>query len=131
MQQDATLPVALPALFEASGDVPPWAAARIRQLGANLKNYKEFATRQCIATGVVTFQEGLVSAVELEIAADRDLTLSELVTAVDSGRLNANLSSALRLFVFDHYRTMIGAAAAQGSEVQRAAHSPSAQHKRG
>jgi len=66
-----------------------------------------------------------------EIAADRDLTLSELVTAVNSGRLNANLSSALRLFVFDHYRTMIVAEAGrQGSDVQRAAQSPPAQHKR-
>lgn len=78
----------------------------------------------------VSLEEAFWNALK-EIAADRDLTLSELVTAVDSGRLNANLSSALRLFVFDHYRTMIGAAAAQGSEVQRAAHSPSAQHKRG
>jgi predicted DNA-binding ribbon-helix-helix protein len=67
-----------------------------------------------------------------EIATDRDLTLSELVTVINSGRLNANLSSALRLFVFDHYRTTIGAAAgAHGSDVQRAAQSPPALYKRG
>jgi len=67
-----------------------------------------------------------------EIATDRDLTLTELVTAVDSGRLNANLSSALRLFVFDHYRTMIDATAGtHGADVQGTAQDPSAQHKRG
>jgi predicted DNA-binding ribbon-helix-helix protein len=67
-----------------------------------------------------------------EIATDRDLTLTELVTAVDSGRLNANLSSALRLFVFDHYRTMIDAAAGtQGTDAPGTGRDPSAQHKSG
>jgi predicted DNA-binding ribbon-helix-helix protein len=42
-----------------------------------------------------------------QIASDRNLTLSELVTAIDSERLNANLSSAIRLFVLDHYRAEI------------------------
>lgn len=66
-----------------------------------------------------------------EIAADRDLTLSELVTAINSERLNANLSSAVRLFVFDHYRAMIGAEAGrQSPDVLRAAQGPSPQHNR-
>ena len=42
-----------------------------------------------------------------EIAALRDLTLSELVGSIDTGRLNGNLSSTIRLFVLDHYRTSI------------------------
>ncbi len=42
-----------------------------------------------------------------EIASHRKLTLSEVVDAVDSGREHSNLSSALRLFVLDHYRAMI------------------------
>jgi predicted DNA-binding ribbon-helix-helix protein len=45
-----------------------------------------------------------------EIASDRQVTLSDLVSTIDSGRLNGNLSSALRLFVLDHYRTLINAA---------------------
>jgi predicted DNA-binding ribbon-helix-helix protein len=45
-----------------------------------------------------------------EIALDRDLTLSAMVATIDSGRANGNLSSAIRLFVLDHYRTMIGSA---------------------
>ena len=39
-----------------------------------------------------------------EIAAGRDMTLSELVAAIDSERRHGNLSSAIRLFVLDHYR---------------------------
>jgi predicted DNA-binding ribbon-helix-helix protein len=48
-----------------------------------------------------------------QIASDRHLSMSELVSVIDSGRLNANLSSAIRLFVLDHYRTMTEAAAGQ------------------
>ena len=55
-----------------------------------------------------------------EIAAARDLTLSDLIATIDSARGNAgNLSSAIRLFVLDHYRTMIGAAA-QGAPAKPA-----------
>lgn len=46
-----------------------------------------------------------------EIAWGRDRTLSQLVSAIDAERHTANLSSAIRLFVLDHYRTMIGSAA--------------------
>ncbi len=40
-----------------------------------------------------------------EVAASRSLTLSELVGTIDLNRKNANLSSTLRLFLLDHYRT--------------------------
>ena len=46
-----------------------------------------------------------------EIASGRDLTLSEMVSAIDTGRATGNLSSAIRLFVLDHYRTTIASAA--------------------
>ena len=39
-----------------------------------------------------------------EIARGRDLTLSEMVSAIDNERAQGNLSSALRLFVLDQYR---------------------------
>jgi predicted DNA-binding ribbon-helix-helix protein len=39
-----------------------------------------------------------------EIAVGRDTTLSDLVAAIDTGRPHGNLSSAIRLFVLDHYR---------------------------
>jgi predicted DNA-binding ribbon-helix-helix protein len=39
-----------------------------------------------------------------EIADDRDMTLSDLVSSIDTDRHQGNLSSAIRLFVLDHYR---------------------------
>ena len=43
-----------------------------------------------------------------DIAGNRDMTLSELVAAIDSERRHGNLSSAIRLFVLDHYRNLHG-----------------------
>jgi len=42
-----------------------------------------------------------------EIASGRNITLSDLVTAVDSERQQGNLSSAIRLFVLDFYRNQV------------------------
>ena len=39
-----------------------------------------------------------------EIAGGRDITLSDLVSTIDSERRHGNLSSAIRLFVLDHFR---------------------------
>lgn len=39
-----------------------------------------------------------------EIADSHELTLSEQVAAIDTDRRHGNLSSAIRLFVLDHYR---------------------------
>jgi len=40
-----------------------------------------------------------------DIAVGRRMTLSDLVGAIDSERQHGNLSSAIRLFVLDHYQT--------------------------
>ena len=50
------------------------------------------------------FWEGLK-----EIADRRDISVSELVTAIDSERQEGNLSSVIRLFVLDHYRDQLSA----------------------
>jgi predicted DNA-binding ribbon-helix-helix protein len=42
-----------------------------------------------------------------EIAAERHMNLSELVAEIDVQRQHGNLSSALRLFVLDFYRTQL------------------------
>jgi predicted DNA-binding ribbon-helix-helix protein len=42
-----------------------------------------------------------------EIAGGRGMTLSELVGTIDSGRQHGNLSSAIRLFVLDFYRSQL------------------------
>jgi predicted DNA-binding ribbon-helix-helix protein len=39
-----------------------------------------------------------------DIASTRGMTLSDMVAAIDSRRQHGNLSSAIRLFVLDHYR---------------------------
>ena len=39
-----------------------------------------------------------------DIAVNRGMTLSDLVATIDTGRKFGNLSSAIRLFVLDHYR---------------------------
>lgn len=39
-----------------------------------------------------------------EIADERNMTLSDIVASIDSQRRHGNLSSAIRLFVLDHYR---------------------------
>jgi len=41
------------------------------------------------------------------IAMGRHQNVSEMVSAIDSGRARSNPSSALRLFVLDHYRAQI------------------------
>ena len=43
-----------------------------------------------------------------EIARERGMTLSDLVAEIDAERRHGNLSSAIRLFVLDHYRSLIG-----------------------
>jgi predicted DNA-binding ribbon-helix-helix protein len=42
-----------------------------------------------------------------EIARGRNITLAELVEAIDSERRHGNLSSAIRLFVLDFYRNQL------------------------
>lgn len=39
-----------------------------------------------------------------DIARERGETLSQLIAAIDKGRQQGNLSSAIRLFVLAHYR---------------------------
>jgi predicted DNA-binding ribbon-helix-helix protein len=43
-----------------------------------------------------------------EIAAARNIALSDLVSSIDAARKHGNLSSALRLFVLDFYRSQTG-----------------------
>jgi len=58
-----------------------------------------------------------------EIAGGRDMTLSDLVSTIDSDRRHGNLSSAIRLFVLDYYRTLISAADAPSSPAEAGAQS--------
>jgi len=42
-----------------------------------------------------------------EIAGGRDVTLSDLITIIDSDRQHGDLSSAIRVFVLGFYRDLI------------------------
>jgi predicted DNA-binding ribbon-helix-helix protein len=56
-----------------------------------------------------------------EIALSRRMTLSDLVGAIDAERPHGNLSSAIRLFVLDHYqmRTNGGERRASAEDMMR------------
>jgi predicted DNA-binding ribbon-helix-helix protein len=56
-----------------------------------------------------------------EIAAVRDMTLSDLVARIDSERRQGNLSSSIRLFVLEHYRKLHAEDHARQVETPRAA----------
>jgi predicted DNA-binding ribbon-helix-helix protein len=43
-----------------------------------------------------------------EIASERHVTLTDMVSDIDRGRRQGNLSSAIRLFVLDRYRAHVG-----------------------
>ncbi len=42
-----------------------------------------------------------------EIVTARNVTLSDLVADIDTRRLHGNLSSAIRLFVLNHFRAQV------------------------
>jgi predicted DNA-binding ribbon-helix-helix protein len=53
-----------------------------------------------------------------EIASRRGTTLTALVAAIDAQRHEGNLSSAIRLFVLDHYRSLLGDIARRTDEAR-------------
>jgi predicted DNA-binding ribbon-helix-helix protein len=53
-------------------------------------------------TTSVSLEDAFWSALK-EIAKGRHMTLAELVTSIDAKREHPNLSSAIRLFVLDHF----------------------------
>jgi predicted DNA-binding ribbon-helix-helix protein len=52
-----------------------------------------------------------------DIAIARHVTLSDLVGSIDTDRRHGNLSSAIRLFVLDHYQALIAGHAATPGDV--------------
>jgi len=59
-----------------------------------------------------------------EISGLRNMTLSELVGEIDSNRQQGNLSSAIRLFVLDYFKSRAGSGgrrAARAEGAQRSA----------
>ena len=72
----------------------------------------------------VSLEDQFWSALK-EIATERRLTLSALVATVDQDRGDlGNLSSALRTFVLERYRTTIAVAASQQQALRDGAERP-------
>jgi predicted DNA-binding ribbon-helix-helix protein len=67
----------------------------------------------------VSLEEAFWSSMK-EISVERAMTLSELVGEVDAARQQGNLSSAIRLFVLDHFKTL--AVGPTGGTRPRASH---------
>ena len=55
----------------------------------------------------VSLEEAFWSSMK-EISTARSMTLSDLVSEIEKGRRQGNLSSAIRLYVLDHYRSKAG-----------------------
>src|SRR4249920_3824285 len=67
-----------------------------------------------------------------EIAAIRKVSLPDLLAAIDTGRHYGGLSSAIRLFVLDHYRAQVDArksAERPIDEKHRSAHRAAPHHQ--
>lgn len=59
-----------------------------------------------------------------DIAGARNMTLSDMVASIDTDRRQGNLSSAIRLFVLDYYRTRSGEGAKSTSSEVAGARNP-------
>ena len=55
-----------------------------------------------------------------EISGLRDMTLSELVDEINGNRQQGNLSSAIRLFVLDYFKSRVADTALESSPYQAA-----------
>ena len=55
-----------------------------------------------------------------EISGLRDMTLSELVDEINGNRQQGNLSSAIRLFVLDYFKSHVADAASESRPYQAA-----------
>lgn len=57
-------------------------------------------------TTSVSMEDAFWSALK-EVASGRNMTLAELVTSINAEREHPNLSSAIRLFVLNHFHIQI------------------------
>ena len=67
----------------------------------------------------VSLEEPFWSSMK-EISQELSVTLSELVSEIDRNRQQGNLSSAIRLFVLDHFKSL--AVGPTGEPKERAGH---------
>jgi predicted DNA-binding ribbon-helix-helix protein len=73
-----------------------------REISASTKRSIEIHGRQTS----VSIEEAFWKAFR-KIAATHNLRQSDLIAAIDKNRHHGNLSSAVRVFVLDHYRSKV------------------------
>jgi predicted DNA-binding ribbon-helix-helix protein len=71
-------------------------------------------------TTSVSLEDAFWSALK-EIASGRNMSLAELVSSINAKREHPNLSSAIRLFVLNHFHIQINARAGTASPNDAAA----------
>jgi predicted DNA-binding ribbon-helix-helix protein len=62
-----------------------------------------------------------------EIASAQKTKLTKLVQQIDQGRAGTNLSSAIRVFVFNHLRAQVSGVQVAATQDRRAAAQPAAE----
>jgi predicted DNA-binding ribbon-helix-helix protein len=65
----------------------------------------------------VSLEEAFWNGVK-EISGLRDMTLSELIDEINGNRQQGNLSSGIRLFVLDYFKSRVGATASDSKPHQ-------------
>jgi len=58
-----------------------------------------------------------------EISGLRDMTLSELIDEINGNRQQGNLSSAIRLFVLDYFKSRVADTASESRPIRTISHS--------
>jgi len=75
-----------------------------RRKSTIVRRYVTFSGRN----SSVSLEDAFWNALK-EIAATREVSVSDLIATINKERQHTNLSSVLRLFVLDHYRAQVDA----------------------
>jgi predicted DNA-binding ribbon-helix-helix protein len=88
-------------------DLPSSSAVNLRVVWEEAEMQTSVLKRSLVIRGhktSVSLEDPFWNAMK-EIAGLKGMTLSELISQIDTSREHSNLSSAIRLFVLDHYRS--------------------------
>jgi predicted DNA-binding ribbon-helix-helix protein len=83
-----------------------WRMMNAKRAGVRTVNKSPVVKRSILVGGhktSVSLEDAFWNGMK-EISGQRSMTLSELVREIDTNRHQGNLSSAIRLFVLDHFR---------------------------
>jgi predicted DNA-binding ribbon-helix-helix protein len=90
-------------------------AAAIREEAAMNSSVKKHSIVISSRKTSISLEDAFWACVR-QIARERATTLSELIGMIDAGRNGSNLSSAIRVFVLDHYSNNVASAVRELSD---------------